>query len=189
MAGPILHEYSVFTSQSNRSEGGTLRTSSVSVCFILIPQVDKAILKFGVLCRNPWGRTEWTGPWSDGSKEWTPEWMQLLGHTFGDDGQFWMTYKDFLRKFSIIDRTRLFDSSWHVTEGRWLNYQVPWSADYAASRFEITVHNETPVVVVLSQLDTRFFKGLEGRYSFELTFRIHKDGEEDYLVRSQPNGI
>jgi hypothetical protein len=39
-----------------------------------------------VKLRNPWGKTEWKGPWSDGSQEWTPEWMELLGHKFGDDG-------------------------------------------------------------------------------------------------------
>ncbi|KAJ5129614.1 uncharacterized protein N7515_005653 [Penicillium bovifimosum] len=70
--------------------------------------------------RNPWGRKEWHGAWGDGSKEWTPEWMKTLGHTFGNDG-----------------------------------------------------------------LDTRYFKGLAGEYSFVLKFRLQKDGEEDYLVRSQ----
>lgn len=30
------------------------------------------------LLRNPWGMGEWTGPWADGSSEWTPEWMQKL---------------------------------------------------------------------------------------------------------------
>lgn len=36
--------------------------------------------------RNPWGRKEWYGAWGDGSKEWTPEWMEKLGHKFGNDG-------------------------------------------------------------------------------------------------------
>ena len=46
-----------------------------------------------VVVRNPWGETEWTGPWSDGSKEWTKEWAELLpeiGHVLGEDGQFVM---------------------------------------------------------------------------------------------------
>ena len=61
-----------------------------------------------VVVRNPWGKTEWTGRWSDGSKEWTQEWLEVLpklGHTFGDDGQFLMecTRPFFLKKFLISD--------------------------------------------------------------------------------------
>lgn len=46
-----------------------------------------------LVLRNPWGQSEWTGAWGDGSKEWTMEWLQILpelGHQFGDDGQFVM---------------------------------------------------------------------------------------------------
>jgi hypothetical protein len=49
-----------------------------------------------VKIRNPWGERawngigEWNGPWSDGSKEWTPYWLKKIGHTFGDDGVFWV---------------------------------------------------------------------------------------------------
>lgn len=41
-----------------------------------------------------------------------------------------------------------------------------------------------PIVIVLSQLDTRYFKGLAGEYTFVLKFRVQKHGEEDYLLRS-----
>jgi hypothetical protein len=42
---------------------------------------------------------------------------------------------------------------------------------------------------VLSQLDETYFAGLEGAYSFELQFRVEKDGddENDYLVHSHGN--
>lgn len=33
----------------------------------------------------------------------------------------------------------------------------------------------------------RYFLGLQGRYDFKLGFRVHKEGEDDYLTRSQPN--
>jgi hypothetical protein len=38
------------------------------------------------------GIGEWSGPWSDGSKEWTRYWMKKLNHCFGNEGEFWMSY-------------------------------------------------------------------------------------------------
>lgn len=49
-----------------------------------------------LMLRNPWGKGEYTGPWSDGSKEWTSEWMDVLDvmdHKFGEDGEFLMECK------------------------------------------------------------------------------------------------
>uniref|UniRef100_A0A8P4FWD7 Calpain 8 n=1 Tax=Dicentrarchus labrax TaxID=13489 RepID=A0A8P4FWD7_DICLA len=55
--------------------------------------------------RNPWGQVEWTGAWSDDSKEWDgvqSEERRKLDHS-ADDGEFWMSYTDFLRQFSRLD--------------------------------------------------------------------------------------
>ncbi|KAK0199249.1 hypothetical protein DFS33DRAFT_1278784, partial [Desarmillaria ectypa] len=76
-----------------------------------------------VVVRNPWGNSEWTGPWSDGSKQWIPEWLEILpqlGHSFGDDGQFVMEYTDFLECWEQIDKTILFDAHW-VMSSQWLH--------------------------------------------------------------------
>jgi len=135
------------------------------------------------LLRNPWGEGEWTGPWSDGSKEWTPEWMQKLNHRFGDDGAFWMEYSDLLRKYQTFDRTRLFTDEWKVTQ-QWTSMSLPWSVEYNKTKFCFILEKKANVVLVLSQLDDRYFAGLAGQYEFELSFRVHRAGEEDYIVRS-----
>lgn len=142
-----------------------------------------------VKIRNPWGRKEWTGAWSDGSKEWTAEWLSRLDHQFGDDGIFWMQYRDMLSKYKYIDRTRIFGPEWHVAQ-QWMSVQVPWSTlDYQTNYFSLDVPEDTEAVIVMSQLDDRYFKGLQGKYNFTLQFRVQKDSDDDeeYLARSKLN--
>jgi len=56
-----------------------------------------------LLClRNPWGRLEWRGRYSDNSKEWTPSLIQKLNVKFEDDGTFWMCFEDFIVQFNQI---------------------------------------------------------------------------------------
>ncbi|KAI0471213.1 hypothetical protein F4859DRAFT_505106 [Xylaria cf. heliscus] len=136
-----------------------------------------------VLLKNPWGKGEWRGPWSDGSKEWTAEWLTKLDHRFGDDGNFWISYEDLLRKYQAFDRTRLFGRDWKITS-IWTTVSVPWTLDYHDTCFEFSLAKTGPVVLVLSQLDTRYYRGLEGQYRYELNFRLHEKGKEDYVVRS-----
>lgn len=112
--------------------------------------------------------------------------MELLNHRFGDDGMFWISYKDFLRKYQSLDRTRLFGPEWQVTQ-QWTTVNVPWSADFNDTKFNITVTRPGPVVVALSQLDSRYFRGLQGQYTFQFNFRLEKDDDDDFMVRSHSN--
>ncbi|TVY39248.1 Calpain-type cysteine protease [Lachnellula subtilissima] len=137
--------------------------------------------------RNPWGkgkRGNWEGAWSDGSKEFTPEAQKELNHQFGNDSVFWISYQDLLRKYQHFDRTRLFMDSpdWRITQ-KWISVEVPWKAEFE-QKFRIVLKKESPVVLVLSQLDDRYFDGLQGQYTFRLQFRLHEvdspDGE-DYI--------
>ncbi|KAI2630842.1 cysteine proteinase [Hypoxylon sp. NC1633] len=121
-----------------------------------------------VKLRNPWGKTRkgiWEGPWSD----------EELGHQFGNDSVFWITYEDMLEKYQHWDRTRLFrDADWRCCQ-RWIGVELT---------------KESPLVIVLQQLDDRFYKGLHGQYSFRMHFRVHEQGRpnsEDYIVRSHGN--
>lgn len=57
-----------------------------------------------VQLRNPWGRGEWTGPWSDGSAEWAqnPEVADELQPQDAEDGAFWMPWEHFEAQYSAI---------------------------------------------------------------------------------------
>lgn len=101
----------------------------------------------------------------------------------GDDGTFFISYQDFLKFYPVIDRIRLIGPEWTVTQ-QWTSVQVPWTVDYLDTSFKLTVTKKGPVVLVLSQPDVRYFKGLSGRYKYSLHFRLYKDGEDTYLLRS-----
>ena len=120
----------------------------------------------------------------DGSKEWTADWMQRLDHRFGDDGVFWISFEDLLKKYQFFERTRLFGPDWQMAQ-QWTTVNVPWARQYNDTYFSLSLAKTGPVVIVLSQLDDRYFRGLQGQYRFRLAFRLHKPNSESYLVRSE----
>lgn len=53
--------------------------------------------------RNPWGKSEWNGPWSDGSKEWdsVPDSVKReIDFEKLEDGEFWISFEDWLKNFN-----------------------------------------------------------------------------------------
>jgi len=60
-----------------------------------------------VRIRNPWGNSaEWTGRWSDNSQEinnLTSSEKRTLDITKDDDGEFWMSYDDFVNNFTKLE--------------------------------------------------------------------------------------
>ncbi|KAG9292488.1 hypothetical protein G9A89_001561 [Geosiphon pyriformis] len=136
----------------------------------------KRLLKMG----NPFTRgSEWNGPWSDGSEEWTSETMSLLDHKFGKDGAFWMTYEDLLLYFSSIGKCRLFDSSWFI-HSAWINYNVVPKSN---GHFTLTLPEPEKVVIMLQQPDTHYFNE-SAKLTYQLSFRVYKQGAKTYLLRS-----
>ncbi|KAE8277255.1 Calpain-5 [Larimichthys crocea] len=87
--------------------------------------------------RNPWGKMEWNGAWSDSSEEWSKVGdMERgnLGITVEDDGEFWMSFTDWCKFFTEADVCRLINTSvisvhktWHevVHFGSWTKNAEP----------------------------------------------------------------
>ncbi|SPP73144.1 calpain-A isoform X1 [Drosophila guanche] len=81
--------------------------SITKVCFIDIVTPNRQGKIPMIRMRNPWGNeAEWNGPWSDSSAEWRyiPEdQKQEIGLTFDRDGEFWMSFQDFLHHFDRVE--------------------------------------------------------------------------------------
>ena len=112
--------------------------------------------------------------------------MQALDHRFGDDGLFWMSYDDLCKRFDLLDRTRLFDNEWTVVQS-WTSVSVAWVTGYLNTKFVVEIKKAGPTVFVLCQLDDRYFKGLEGKYKFDLHFVLQEEGTPagDHIVRAR----
>jgi len=53
--------------------------------------------------RNPWGNTEWTGPWNDrDTGKWTPQAKKELGWVDANDGAYWMDLASFSKYFQRV---------------------------------------------------------------------------------------
>ncbi|KAJ7239564.1 hypothetical protein B0H12DRAFT_1237530 [Mycena haematopus] len=142
-----------------------------------------------VVLRNPWGDSEWTGPWSDGSKEWTEEWLpalKALQHKFGDDGEFVMEYSDFLDNWDLVERTLLFDDTW-VMANQWLQVtarppSTAWS--FGDVSFTISIPAPTKAVIVLSKLDERYFQDISGNSCWTFDFALFKKGSKELVAQT-----
>ncbi|KAG8006176.1 Calpain-5 [Nibea albiflora] len=75
---------------------------------------------FMVRMRNPWGTTDWTGAWSQGSQQWqqmSRADKEKMGLNVRDVGEFWMDFKDFCHYFTdvvvcrLVERNLLWPSS------------------------------------------------------------------------------
>ncbi|KAF8521601.1 cysteine proteinase [Hysterangium stoloniferum] len=140
--------------------------------------------------RNPWGQGEWNGRWSDGSKEWTKEWLPALDrldHQFGDDGCFIMEYSDFLKTWYAVERTQLFDDSW-IQSSHWLNItsrSFPCAWQYGDVSFSFTISESSPSIIMLSQADFRYWNELSGYSIWVFDFVLYKKGSQKVLGRSE----
>ncbi|XP_062350916.1 calpain-3 isoform X3 [Cinclus cinclus] len=86
-----------------------------------------------VRLRNPWGQVEWNGAWSDKSEVWDSvnEAEKIrLQHKVVEDGEFWISFQDFMRHFTKLEICNLTPDTlevdkfqtWTVSinEGRWV---------------------------------------------------------------------
>lgn len=155
-----------------------------------------------VRIRNPWGEVEWTGAWSDDSREWdsidASSRSRLQNRS--EDGEFWMSFNDFLHEFSRLEICNLTADSLESSQvKKWSSslFQGEWRRgstaggcrNYPASfwlnpQFKIMLQNpdkqgspDCSFVVALMQKDRRK-KRREGQDMETIGFALYEIPDE-----------
>ncbi|XP_073692574.1 calpain-1 catalytic subunit [Garra rufa] len=151
-----------------------------------------------VRIRNPWGEVEWTGAWSDDSREWDSVDRSVRGRlqNRSEDGEFWMSFSDFLREFSRLEICNLTPDALQASNlKKWSTslYQGEWRRGSTAGgcrnfpatfwinpQFKVTLkHPDSPgqsdcsFLVALMQKDRRK-KRKEGQDMETIGFAIYE---------------
>eukprot|EP01059_Diplonema_ambulator_P010472 TRINITY_DN20512_c0_g1_i1.p1 TRINITY_DN20512_c0_g1~~TRINITY_DN20512_c0_g1_i1.p1 ORF type:complete len:963 (+),score=348.14 TRINITY_DN20512_c0_g1_i1:66-2954(+) len=135
------------------------------------------------MIRNPWGNDkEWNGDWSDKSKKWTDDIKKAVGWYDGDDGTFWMCWKDVCKWFT--------SASVCYVNGAWDQIRV--AATYvkgvADLALKLEVKKDSQAWVGVHQRDSRGFKkGAEGTKYIPVQLNImESDGKDGLKVVVSP---
>jgi hypothetical protein len=67
-----------------------------------------------VQMRNPWGLSKYTGPWSENSGLWTPEWKRQARLAEANEGEFWVPLNEWRALYSEAFNTHYRDD-WVVS--------------------------------------------------------------------------
>nr|AAH95824.1 Capn8 protein [Danio rerio]AAI65648.1 Capn8 protein [Danio rerio] len=138
-----------------------------------------------VRIRNPWGEVEWTGAWSDNSKEWDsvpPEEKAKLDYS-AEDGEFWMAYSDFIQQFSKLEICNLTPdtlSSEEVNRWSYSQFEGNWRVGSTAGGCRnnpATFCSNPQFMIKLEEIDDDPHDGVNG-----CTFLVglmQKDGRKD----------
>lgn len=125
------------TQRENELANGLIKGHAYSITYVLDLQVSGQNLPM-LRLRNPWsGTSEWKGPWSDQSREWSminDYEKQKIGLTFEADGEFWISFHDFKKNFTRVELCNLTPDEmssndikhWHAQmfEGSWIRGQT-----------------------------------------------------------------
>lgn len=71
-----------------------------------------------IYLRNTWGKSEWSGRWGLNSNVWnnnSRNFKKILDYNQKDDGNFWISYGDFLKYFTSLYVDVVLKDYWHKT--------------------------------------------------------------------------
>jgi hypothetical protein len=187
--------------ETNASPSGIVQGHAYSI--LDVQEVDSVQL---IRLRNPWGRKEWTGDYSDKSAKWTRRLKAKLNYVDADDGAFWMCFQDFSIHFEDIYICRFFDnnSGWiaaPVIKSAWNASNAGGCTNYETVKgnpqYLLSITQPTSIVINLSQSDIRgtssklkaisveIYSNKGRRVTREISGRLISSNPESYIFRRE----
>lgn len=104
-------------SDTNKSYSGVVQGHAYTVLNATYIKIGGSMARIMQL-RNPWGKGEFKGQWSDGDSAWDAvdesEKERVGYHPDVDDGIFFMSYEDFLAEFRSLTVAEINDDASYV---------------------------------------------------------------------------
>lgn len=141
--------------------------------------------------RNPWGKYEWGGDWSDQSELWTEEMIEHFHPVFDtNDGTFWMCFEDFIMNFDSVNICHVRNWNEVRLKGKFIraseksNDGNSWVLNKFYYTFGIT-EDDTEVHIGIHQEDERIL-GADRRPPLDIAlaiFEVDHDTDEMNLIK------
>jgi calpain-15 len=143
--------------------------------------------------RNPFGTFNWQGDWSRNSKNWTKEALTKLNPSLEeDDGTFFISFSDFLERFTSVSLCRLRTFYESRVHGRFYRVTIG-ERKSVISKFYYCLEISEPckLFIALHQEDERVF-GVENKRAYldvGLVILKRASGDQPEVFAYRPNCI
>uniref|UniRef100_A0A3Q3GUC9 Si:dkey-19b23.13 n=1 Tax=Labrus bergylta TaxID=56723 RepID=A0A3Q3GUC9_9LABR len=183
---------------------GLVRGHAYGITAVRKVRLGETLQKNGEVCRlfmvrmrNPWGTTDWTGAWSQGSQQWqqmSRAEREKTGLIVRDVGEFWMDFQDFCHYFTDVVVCRLVERTllWPRSHWREEREQGGWEAQVdkrsrcggCINHRDTFLHNpqfmfevtgkEEEMLICLQQEDRRIWRKDGGGENLPIGFEVLK---------------
>ena len=137
-----------------------------------------------ICVRNPWGKHEWTGDWSDKSRLWdTLSNDEIVKHVIRDDGEFFMSIEDFMENYSHIQccNVTTCTKKWKefTKHGTWIKGKnaighLNNNSFHMNPQYVLDVPTDDTVVISLLQQWTRLSKYHHKKHTNFIGYKVYK---------------
>ncbi|KRX05713.1 hypothetical protein PPERSA_09853 [Pseudocohnilembus persalinus] len=145
--------------QTEEQDTGKGIVSGHAYAILQVREVERSGVERIIQLRNPWGKKEWNGDWSDKSSKWTEELKRQLYFTDEDDGIFWIKVEDFVKQFHYVTANYVKESY------QYDSIKIPTKKNHSILlKFNIKEDN-THAFLEITQKDSRHFESKD-KYNY-----------------------